>query len=250
MTEENTQKKCPLCLHPIHAIPMGEKNDFRLIACKFCGSAMTDPLLTQNILDDFWGEVQPEIVHFPRPEIEISNYKKLILKVTKNWNSKDLTGKRFLDISCRQGYAVMAAKELGMQAKGIDPHEFFTAFAKDKYDAALFEHTSVQEAATTNHQADLIFAIESFCEQPDPEGYMAGLSKLLATGGLLYIQEPDGNHFLLPKTFAKWQFVDPPLNFIYYSKAAMEALLNRHGFKIQRQFFTWGPLMRIIAVKK
>lgn len=255
MTDQNSpaktpEKKCPLCLHVLNAVPMGEKNDFRIIACKFCGSAMVDPFLTQGILDDFWGEVQPEIVHFPHPEIEIGNLKKLLLKISKKWISKDLTGKRFLDISCRQGYAVMAAKELGMQVKGIDPHEFFIKFAKDKYDAALFEHSSVQQLSTTAYQADLIFSIESFCEQADPETYMAGLAKLLATGGLLYIQEPDGNHFLLPKTFIKWGFIDPPLNFVYYSRAAMESLLNRHGFKIQHSFFTWSPLMRIIAVKK
>ena len=224
---------------------MGEKNDYKFVACKSCGSVTTDPWVTPAVLEKFFGDVQPEIVHVPSPAIQIVKMKKLIQKITSNF-----AGRRFLDISCRQGYAVIAAKELGFQAKGIDPHDFFINFAKDKYNPDLFEHVSVPEYAAKKEQAELVFSIESLCEQPDPETYMAALAKMLAPGGLLYLQEPDGNSFHLPRDFTRWAFADPPLNFAYYSKKGMEALLARHGLKVQKSFFTWGPFMRLIAVKK
>ena len=236
---------CRICFKPFHEYDMGEKNDYRLIACEACGSVMTDPWPGPADLEKFFGDIQPEIVHLPDPLREIATIKTLLMKITPNF-----AGRRFLDISCRQGYATTAAKELGFQAKGIDPHDFFITFAKDKYDSNLFEHISVPEYAARKEQAEVIFSIESFCEQPDPDGYMAALSKILASGGVMYLQEPDGNSFHLPRRFSRWNFVDPPMNFSYISMDGMKALLDRHGLKIQKKFFVWGPFMRLIVVKK
>lgn len=236
---------CRICHAPFHPYDMGEKNGYRLTACKTCGSVVADPWPSGAELEQFFGDIQPEIVHLPNPAGEIAYWKKWITKAIPQ-----TAGKRFLDITCRQGYITMAAKELGFQAKGIEPYDFFVSFAKNKYDSHLFEHITVQDYAARGEQADVIFSVESFCEQTDPESYMAALAKILAPGGVLYIQEPDGNSFHLPRTFTKWNFVDPPINFLYLSEKGMKALLHRHGFKIQRRFFTWGPLMRFIAVRQ
>lgn len=243
MTEP--KKTCRICKLPFNEYPMGEKEGYKLVACKACGSVMTDPWPMQAELDKFFGDIQPEIVHLPSPLLEINRIKKLLKKITPGFK-----GKRFLDISCRQGYGVNAAKDLGFQAKGIDPHDFFIAFAKDKYDPHLFERCTVKDYAAKGEQADLIYSVESFCEQPEPEEYMAALSKILAPGGILYLQEPDGNNFSLPKNFSSWQFVDPPLNFSYLSKKGMEALLKRHGLEIKQSLFIWGPFMRLVVQRR
>ena len=243
MTE--ARKTCRICQQPFFGHPMGEKNGYTFLACKACGSIVTEPWPTQEVIDKFFGDIQPEIVHLPNPAGEIIHAKKLLRKITR-----DYTGRRFLDVSCRQGYGVMAAKELGFQARGIDPHNFFIAFAKDKYDPHLFEHVTVPDYAAKGEQAEIIFSIESFCEQLDPEGYMAALSKILAPHGKLYLQEPDGNHLRLPIKLSNWSFADPPMNFSYISKKGMMSLLGRHGLKIEKSFFTWSPFMRLIAVHK
>jgi SAM-dependent methyltransferase len=240
-----TEKTCRICLLPFDEFSMGEKNGYKLIACKACGSVMADPWPTQADLDKFFGDVQPEIVHLPDPGAEVTRLKGLIQKV-----SGPGLGRKYLDVSCRQGYSVIAAKSIGFHAHGIDPHDFFIEFAKDRHDTTLFEHVSVQSYAARNEHADVIFSVESFCEQPDPEGYMAALAKILNPGGVMYIQEPDGNSFHLPKNFPSWAFVDPPLNFVYFSKKGMEALLARHGLKIRKSLFTWAPFIRLIVVKK
>ena len=224
---------------------LGEKNGFAFVACKSCGSVMIDPPFTKDELESFYNDVQPQITHTPDHEKEIGDMKAIITKITK-----DFSGKRFLDIYCRQGYAVMAAKQLGMDAHGIDSHEFFTEFSKSKIDAAIFDcKTPSEYAQETRLQIDLVFSMESFCEQTDLESHVAGIAKLLAPGGKLYIQEPDGNSFWIPRTFTRWVFVDPPLNLNYISKKGMKALLARHGLKIEKSLFTWGPFMRLIVTK-
>ncbi len=244
MSEE--QKKCRICHAPFKPYDMGEKNGYRLAACTACGSVLPNPWPTAAELETFYGDIQPEIVHMPNPEAQIAAMKRLFQKL-----ELPVAGKRFLDVSSRQGYAVMAAKELGYkEIKGIDSHEFFTAFAKDKYPADLFEHASAADYAQRGGQAEIVVSFENFCEQPDPDAVVAALAKIVPARGLLYIQEPDGNSMHLPSTFTRWRFVDPPFNFVYVSEKGMRAMLARHGFRVQRKLFTWGPLMRLVAVKK
>lgn len=238
------QLSCHICHQPLDAHFLGEKNGFRLISCKSCGSVMADPWVKAEEVEKFFAEIVPEIVHIPDPQAEITRIKNHLQKIVPSPADKS-----FLDISCRQGYAVIAAKELGMRACGIDPHEFFIEFAKDKYDANLFEHISVQEYAARGEKADFVYSVESFCEQSDPEGYMTGLAKLIAPGGRAYLQEPDGNHFMLPRNFVRWGFVDPPLNFVYLSKKGMRALMRRHGLKVEKTYFTMKPFMYFAATR-
>ena len=225
---------------------MGEKNGFKFFACKTCGSIAAHPWPTQAVIDQFFADIQPEIVHFPNHQLEIVRIKKLLKKI----GGDNIAGKRFLDVCARQGYGVLAAKELGFQAHGIDAHNFFTAFAKDKYDPHLFTQATVQDYAAKGEQADFIYIPEGFCEQTDPESYTAALAKILAPQGRIYMHEPDGNHLRLPVNFVNWSFVDPPLNFSYISKKGMTALLRRHGLKVEKSFFTWSPFLRLVVSHK
>lgn len=240
---EASPNPCRFCRKPLFEFPMGEKNGYRFTACKTCGSVWAEPWPTVEVLDKFFGDIQPEIVHMRNPQGQIINAKQIIAKA---W--RDYPGKRFLDVSCRQGYGAFGAKELGFaQVRGIDSHAFYIAFAKDKYDPHLFEHVTVENYAERGEQADFILSLESFCEQTDPEKYAAALKKILAPGGKIYIQEPDGNHARLPTNFASWPFVDPPLNFSYPSKKGLEYVLWRNGLKIERKFFSWAPFMKLVV---
>lgn len=236
-------KTCRICLKtPMSEHPMGEKNGYRLVACHDCGSIGAEPWPTTEALSQFYGEIQPEVVHIPNPQKEIASIKNLLAKHMPN-----AAGKRFLDVSSRQGYGVVAAKDMGFKAHGIDSHEFFIAFAKDKYDPALFELSTVQDYATRGLQADFIYVAEAFCEQPDPDGYAAALAKILAPGGKIYLHEPDGNHLRLPMSFTNWRFVYPPMNFSYLSGKGMRALLARHGLKVEKKYLTWAPFLRMVV---
>jgi SAM-dependent methyltransferase len=205
---------------------------------------MTDPHVTQADIDAFFHETHPEATHFPDPAREILRFKNRISLL-----SKSVTGRRFLNPGSRLGYTVMAAKDLGFEAKGIEPYEFFASFARKTYGKEYFEHTTAMQYAADGHQADLIYTHEAFCEQPDLETFTAALSRLIAPGGKIYIEEPDGNSFWLPHKFTKWKFLEPPLNFIYLSGEGMTALLARHDLIIEHKFFTFGPFMRLLVSK-
>lgn len=237
---------CRVCQKPMHPYPMGEKDGYTLISCKVCGSVMVDPPVTDQEREEFFGEIQPQITHVPNPIGEIENLKKTIRKI-----APDLTGRRFLDIGCRNGYAVMAAKGLGLaDAKGIDAHDFFIRFAQEKYGPAAFTNVRAQDYADGQKKADILFARSVFGEQTDLEGFTAAASSLLAPGGVFYIEEPDGNGFNTPRSFASWNIVQPPINFTYLSKQGLSALLERHGLAVQKFLFSWKPMIKVVVTRR
>jgi SAM-dependent methyltransferase len=239
-----SDKTCPICLKPMHPYPVGEKNGYALESCRHCGSVITTPWVTPDMREKFLAEVEPQITHVSNPLGEVEDLRKIIKRICAG-----NTNKKFLDISCRNGYSVQAAKSQGLQAKGIDEHEFYIEFAQKNYDQSLFECMSVSAYADKGTQADIVFARDSFCEQSNPDAYAASIARIIAPGGILYIEEPDGNSFNTPRNFNNWPVAYPPMNFAFYSKKGMIALLERHGLRVQKIFFNWRPVMRMIIAK-
>lgn len=241
MTSEHTL--CRICQKPYNVHPLGTKNDYALESCKHCGSVTANPFPTLEQINALYEEIQPQITHVQSHENEQLRIKKMLLKL-----GNDLGGKRFLDVACRQGYGIKAAHLLGMKAYGIDQHSFFVDFAQSKYPPDMFKHITVQNyAATSPEKFDYIMAEHTFCEQVDIDGYVAALASLVKPGGIVYIKDIDGNHWNLPRSLSDVPQIDPPLSFIFPSKAGMEDLLARHNLRIQKMFFSWKPFLRIFA---
>jgi SAM-dependent methyltransferase len=248
MTAETPQgRKCPICLKPFVAYSMGEKNDYTLEACRACGSVMVQPWMTDEIREQYFGEIEPQITHSANPDGDITHRRKIIERVVAH-----PAGKTFLDVSSQNGYAVMAAKSLGMKAYGIDSHEFFAEFARNKFGEELFEQISAKDFADANpdKKFDMVYASEAFSLNTRPDELAEALSRLVAPNGVVYIEEPDGNHWNLPRKFTIWPVCFPPINFVYVSRKGLFALLKRHGLVVKKLFWSWHPFTKLVAKRK
>ncbi len=246
MAVDNQKRLCPICRQPFNPYPMGNKDGYDFVACRACGSAMVDPPVTQEEQDRFYVEAEPQATHVPDPAGQIAYFRKQIQHIMPG----DLQGKRLLDVACRQGYGVQAARDVGMQAQGIDTHEFLVRFAQEKYGQARFALMNPREYADSQPPADLVFCAAGFSETTDPDALAASLSRCVAPGGIAYIEEADGNSMNTPRQFARWPFAAPPINMFYPSKKGMQQLLARHGLRVEKIFFNWRPMMRIVARKQ
>jgi SAM-dependent methyltransferase len=237
---------CRVCLNPLLPHTVGGTEEFSFVACKTCGSVTAEPFPTPETRDAYIRALDPQPRHMVNPLAQIANARRTILKAVGHTPP---AGKTFLAVNSRHGYAVAAAKEMGYKAQGLDEHAFLVDFARKNYGARDFMHASVESYARAEGRADVIYAMQTFSEQFDLESYTSSLRQMLNPGGTLYIEEPDGNSMWLPKRFEKAGFIMPPINFIYPSFNGMRQLLARHGLKIRRKFFTWGPYMRLVVGK-
>jgi len=245
-----TQKKnelnsfCKACNAPIGNYSLGVKNDYTLLACKACGSVTVSPFPTEKELIKFYQSYEGTTDYRAKKDKKIARAKKRIIRLIKN-----APGKRFLDVGCNYGFTVQAAKELKLKAHGIDIDATAVQASQKMFGKEQYECISVQDYADAGHQADIIYTSEVIEHVPDPDLFVKSISKILTKGGLLYLTTPDGNHFMIPHDFTKWEAVMPPEHIIYYSRKGIKILLEKHGFKVKKFFFSFKPGIRLIAEK-
>lgn len=244
-TASANQHTCPACRAHFVPFTLGNKDGYTLISCRACGSVMANPQPTQEQLDTYYGDIQPESVHVANPDREIDH----IAKVLRKSLPVPVAGKdRMLIVNVQNGYSLAAAQKIGWKATGLNMHEFMHRFASTHYSAAHFVHATLPEyAAQTQEKFNAIVCSASFTEHRDLDAFAAALKKLLADGGVIYLEEPDGNHFNTPRDFAMWNSVEPPVTCTTLSKKGLGKLLNRHGITVKKTWFTWAPYTRMLA---
>lgn len=242
--DEDFQPLCKACHAEIGEYELGMKNGFELLACTQCGSVTVEPFPTAEQLEEFYAEYNPQVDYAARKDKNIEQAKKRIERLVR------LTkGKRFLDVGCKYGFSVYVAKTFKLQPMGIDRDEKAIETAKKLFGDEFFEKISVTDYAEQGHQADIVYSSDDIETVADPDAFMEAVSRILAPGGVLYLTTPDGNHFMIPQDFTRWDAVMPPLNLVYFSKQGIQTLLERHGFTVKKFFFNLSPGIRLIATR-
>ena len=251
MNTPHDANSCIVCHGNFNPYAIGDKDGYRFISCRACGSVITDPWPTQDALEKYYGDIQPEAVHAANPEGLIISTTKILGKVLPEPAADKAM---LLDINAQRGYNTAAARKLGWKAVGLNTHEFLHRFAADNYGENNFVHSDlVSFAAQTTEKFNVIIAINALSEARDLDAFAAALASLLAPGGMIYLEEPDGNHFNTPRDFAGWSMVEPPITCAILSKKGMVKLLARHGLGIKQTFFSWlRPVVRahVVHTKK
>lgn len=241
---------CIICHGPYQPYDLGDKDGYRLLSCRACGSIIVDPWPTEEALEKFYGDIQPEAVHATSPDAMINTAVKILGKaLPAPAPGKDL----LLDVSAQRGYTVAAALKMGWKAVGLNQHEFLHRFATGAYGDYFVESDLVTFAAEVTDKFNVIVVTNAFTQARDPDAFAAALESLLAPGGMIYIEEPDGNHFNTPRDVAGWSLVEPPITCAIPSKKGLTKLLARHGLGIKHSFFTWlRPMVRaqVVRLKK
>ncbi len=241
-----TPDLCPVCKEKMNRFELGNYEDlYDLYSCVSCGSVFLDPPITQSDIDNFYSEVDVDITH-------IANYQKTITKLEKIFKKyiPNISNKDFLSVGTSQGYDVAAAKNLGFKSvKGVSRYEFYTEFAQKNYGEEYFECVSPEKYAEEGNTADVVVAIENFCQLANIEDRMKAISKMVRPGGILYIEEVDGNSHFLPGDLTRWSYFVPPLTVNFVSQNGMIDMLEKNGFTVKKKLWNWGYMMKIIAVK-
>lgn len=241
--EELPLSFCHACMTPFEDYYyLGEKYGFTLVGCLNCGSAVADPYPNTEFMEKFHEKYKEKLLPPPNPERLHKRYEKRIRALT------ELTkGKTFLGVGCGFGYSVIAAASLDLEAFGIDTREQPIKTAKKSLSKDHFEQTTLEKYAKNGAKADIVYIEHGLEHAVDPNAFIEALKKVLKPGGVVYLETPDGNHFMIPSNFVRWKIVAPPAVLHYFSRKGVGILLERHGLKVEKFFFTFRPRMRLIA---
>ncbi len=243
MTNEPHCRACAAPLIPsVHSV--GAKNGYALLRCPACASVTVNPWPTVEELIAFYQSYKGTTDYTKKKDKKIERASRRLKRLMPQ-----APGKRFLDVGCNYGFTVKAAKDLGLEAHGIDIDATAVAASQDMFGKDLYETVAVQDYAARGGKADLVYTSEVIEHVPDPDSFMGAISKILNKDGVLFLTTPDAGHFCVPGDFAKWNDVMPPEHITYFTKKGLTALCEKHSLKVKSFGFNFKPGIRLTAVK-
>jgi SAM-dependent methyltransferase len=149
---------------------------------------------------------------------------------------EDKVGDTVLELGCGAGrYAAMLAK-IGLKVTAVDPFSFDAWDNLSKLlDIEFKSGVYAEDLPYEDESFDHVSCMGALLYFKDPEKAMTEMNRVMKKGGTLLVRTVNSNNQYTVKTGKK---LDPQSNNLY-TKDELEALIEKHGFKIQKSF-TFG----------
>jgi len=236
---------CPLC-HENISSPLGCKNNFKLVTCQACGFIHVDPMPTTTQLEELYQDYRQTKNYLKKLKKKVLTSRFKLKRLKKH---QSLLGQKFLDVGCSVGATVEAARRLGYQSMGIDLDEPVVKQAQEIFSQCEFKAASTGELIAMKRRFDLIYCAEVIEHVPEPHQFVQSLADLLNNKGLLFLTTPDAGHRKVPKDFVSWNRVTPPEHIGYFNRKTMQGILQEHGFKIIKFYWSHRANLRVLCQK-
>lgn len=138
-----------------------------------------------------------------------------------------------LDIGCSDGAFIGWAQDAGFTAYGIDIDDKAIARARKRstnvWSADLLSFSSLP--VSKPERFDVITAFEVLEHQPDPHGFLAAVTRLLAQDGWIAGTVPNRSRLVKTGRTGSGRHWDyPPHHFLWFDKQSLTATLRQFGF--------------------
>lgn len=213
----------------------------KILVCKDCDLRWLHPFMDDNEYKKFYSQdyfeefYVKELSRFDRRLSSIADeiyFKNRIKKIIKLLGKKNIN---ILDVGCGYGTFLKCAKEIGLNALGIDVSEHAVSVAKEKYKldavfSTLFEFQS-------KIKFDVVHMNHVFEHFTNPKGALDKVKELLKPGGILVMEVPnqfkniyDILRYML-KTPVKSRYFSLQHPF-FWSEKSLRKILSPNGFEI------------------
>lgn len=141
-----------------------------------------------------------------------------------------------LDIGCSLGYALQAARGLGLEAVGTDVSEFAIKSCRELgFEAEVGTLGSLPFAAGRFSVVSMKHVLE---HTPDPRAALRDIRRILRAHGGLFVAVPDARYRKAVHDPQKSRFYLPAAkgiqHYLYYTPQTLSRLLAEEGFRVVR----------------
>ncbi|MFQ5527026.1 MAG: class I SAM-dependent methyltransferase [Thermoanaerobaculia bacterium] len=142
-----------------------------------------------------------------------------------------------LDVGCSLGYALEAAAELGLDAKGLDLNEALIEPCRERgHDVYVGDVAGPYPFP--DESFNLVLLKHVFEHTPEPRAALRELRRVVKPGGAIFIAVPNVEYFkarLAPKSY---YYFSPDsggrYHFVYYTSKHLRRLVDDEGFRTVR----------------
>jgi SAM-dependent methyltransferase len=216
--------KTPLADALVRPADAGHTDDVFPLDVAFCGQCSLVQILEEVPAEKLFVDNYLYFSSFSPQLLEHSRQNALALAESQHLGPDSLV----VELASNDGYLLKNFVELGIPVLGIDP-------APTQADAAnaagvptraeFFDTDLARRLRAEGRAADVIIANNVMAHVPDLNGFVEGMSMLLADDGVATIENPYVRDLIMHKEFDTVYHE----HFCYYSCTAVDHLMRRHG---------------------
>jgi 2-polyprenyl-3-methyl-5-hydroxy-6-metoxy-1,4-benzoquinol methylase len=236
--------------------------EYYMSTCVNCGSCFVSPRPSDRSLKEFYenydGLIKSNIIESNDSDDFITGNLSVIEDSAERlrWISqyKKLSSSvRLLDVGCGYGFAVFAAKKIGIQALGIDYDLKAIDIGKKNLDISISVTSLESLSVSDSNSYDVISEWQVFEHIGNVNAHIDAIHSHLNDGGVFAGTVPNYGGLYAKIRGMAWYMIRPPEHLNYFTEDGLRILLERHGFYIEfvgTKFKTAAPLIQFGVRKK
>jgi SAM-dependent methyltransferase len=200
---------------------LGKKNGLEILSCRNCSSVYTP--YSPWYSSEFYYETYYRDQNLEPPAFVQTRLREIVGEFAPYRQTN-----RLLDLGCGAGNLLLAARENGWEAQGLDVSPQAVKHGRD-LGFEVFQG-ELRNARLPAQQFDVITAAELLEHLPDPRAELTEIVRLLRPGGLFWSTTPHSRGLSGRVLGVKWRVIAPPEHLQLFSLNGLKSLLLDVGF--------------------
>jgi len=216
----------------------------RIVRCKSCGLVYNNPRLDAESLKkmyskeyfvingrDYGVDYKAYADYIGDEGVIVRSMLRRMKKVEKYAKSRGSV----LDVGCAAGFSLVAARELGWEAYGIEFSEFCVDYARSR--GLAVHQGTLANYEGTDDSFDAITMWDYLEHSPDPLRDLTQCRKLLKNNGVLVLSIPNVDSWSFPLFKKNWIGFKNIEHFYYFSRSTLARLAALAGLTMEDSFY-------------
>jgi SAM-dependent methyltransferase len=198
----------------------------QIVRCRACSLVYVNPRLDSKLILDGYSDAE-DPVFAAQNDARIRTFRKTFGGVVRRLNVS-AAGKRLLDVGCAGGAFLVAARDLGFEATGVEPSRWMADFGRRTYGLDIRDGV-LESNMFPERSFDVITLWDVIEHMLQPAQALKVIRALLKPDGYLVVNYPDVGSLAARMLGAHWPFW-LSVHLIYYTRKTMMEQLRRAGF--------------------
>jgi len=204
----------------------------RIVECMACGFRYADPLPVPELLGMYSSLVDPD--YDKGGEGRIEPFRRIIRRSL----ALRPAAKSLLDVGASTGLMLVAARESGVEAVGVEPSGWAVEVARTRHNVEVIEGV-FPNPALSGRRFDIITLLDVIEHVQDPVGLLKDISAALTDDGLAVIVTPDVRSIAARLMGGRWWHYRLA-HVCYFDRKTMGMALGKAGLRLERlERYAW-----------